>query len=123
MQPVTSNAVAESKSYTSAETLTGGTWIDGKAIYRKVISGTLTVGQESSTQLSAWSNFSSIDTLIKLEGTFKQVAGGNTTFFKMSDSGARLYIAQSGSPNGLVFDSKNGRTNVLYQVMVEYTKN
>ena len=36
-QPVSSQAVAESKSYSTTETLTGGKWIDGKPIYRKVI--------------------------------------------------------------------------------------
>ena len=34
MHPVTSNAVANSLSYSTEETLTGGTWIDGKPIYR-----------------------------------------------------------------------------------------
>ena len=108
--------------YNENEIWTGKYWIDGKPVYKKVIYGTLTVPQEGSVQLKPWSNFSNIDTLIKLEGTFKQTAGGYITFFKMSDSGARLYIAQSGSPNGLVFDSKNGRTNVPYQVIIEYTK-
>jgi hypothetical protein len=38
MSAVTSNAVSISLSYSTEETLTGGTWIDGKPIYRKVIS-------------------------------------------------------------------------------------
>lgn len=46
MHAVTSNAVADSLSYSTSETLTGATWIDGKPIYRKVIvqdiSGVLT---------------------------------------------------------------------------------
>ena len=37
MHAVTSNAVADSLSYSTSETLTGGKWIDGKPIYRKVI--------------------------------------------------------------------------------------
>lgn len=37
MHPVTSNAVAESISYSETEQATGGKWIDGKPIYRKVI--------------------------------------------------------------------------------------
>ena len=37
MHAVTSNAVADSLSYSTDETLTGGKWIDGKPIYRKVI--------------------------------------------------------------------------------------
>ena len=34
---ITSNGVANSLSYSKTETLTGGTWIDGKPIYRKVV--------------------------------------------------------------------------------------
>ena len=37
MNPITSNAVANSLSYFIEETLTGGEWIDGKPIYRKVV--------------------------------------------------------------------------------------
>lgn len=37
MHAVTSNAVADSLSYSTTEVLTGATWIDGKPIYRKVI--------------------------------------------------------------------------------------
>ena len=32
------NGLAEAQSYSTDETLTGGTWIDGKPIYRKVVS-------------------------------------------------------------------------------------
>lgn len=37
LNPVTSNAVATALSYSTDETLTGGYWIDGKPIYRKVL--------------------------------------------------------------------------------------
>lgn len=37
MQTVTSDAVAESLSYSTTEHKTGGVWIDGKPIYRKVV--------------------------------------------------------------------------------------
>lgn len=37
LNPVTSNAVANALSYSTDETFTGGYWIDGKPIYRKVI--------------------------------------------------------------------------------------
>lgn len=37
LHAVTSNAVAESLSYSTTEQKTGGVWIDGKPIYRKVI--------------------------------------------------------------------------------------
>ena len=37
MKAVTSNAVADSLSYSANEVKTGGKWIDGKPIYRKVV--------------------------------------------------------------------------------------
>ena len=37
LNPVTSNAVANAMSYSKTETPTGGKWIDGKPIYRKVV--------------------------------------------------------------------------------------
>ena len=37
MHAVTSNAVADSLSYSTNEVKTGGKWIDGKPIYRKVV--------------------------------------------------------------------------------------
>lgn len=57
--------------YTTSETLTGDTWVDGKPIYRQVFifknksiaSGTVT------TALGAIANFSSIETILKIDGT------------------------------------------------------
>ena len=37
MHSVSSNAVADSLSYSTTEQLTGGVWIDGKPIYSKVL--------------------------------------------------------------------------------------
>lgn len=45
MQSVSSNAVAESLSYSTTEQKTGGYWIDGKPIYRKVIEQNFGTGQ------------------------------------------------------------------------------
>jgi hypothetical protein len=44
MHAVTSNAVAESLSYSTEEMATGGKWIDGKPIYRKVLLAELPSG-------------------------------------------------------------------------------
>ena len=48
MHSVSSDAVAESLSYSTTEQKTGGVWIDGKPIYRKVF----TVTNTSSTQIT-----------------------------------------------------------------------
>lgn len=65
MESVTSNAVALSKSYTLGEIDTGGTWIDGKRIYRRVDTwslASLPIG--SSTYTFSSSYWSTIDSLI-----------------------------------------------------------
>lgn len=54
LNPVTSNAVAGALSYSTDETPTGGKWIDGKPIYRKVVEKTLSGDNLPST--SDWTN-------------------------------------------------------------------
>ena len=46
LHAVTSNAVADSLSYSTQEVKTGGTWIDGKPIYRKVLTATLQTDEQ-----------------------------------------------------------------------------
>lgn len=46
-QPATSGAISESLSYEETEQLTGGTWINGKPIYRKVIHFTTTTNNNT----------------------------------------------------------------------------
>lgn len=65
MHPVTSNAVAESQSYSTTEQLTGGKWIDGKPIYRKVIDfGAL----PNNTTKSVGHNIANLDTVVSFHG-------------------------------------------------------
>jgi hypothetical protein len=46
MQSVTSNAVSRAMSYSTSEVNTGKKWIDGKTIYRKVLTATLQTNEE-----------------------------------------------------------------------------
>lgn len=46
LHAVTSNAVAEALSYSTTEVNTGAKWIDGKPIYRKVLTATLQTNEE-----------------------------------------------------------------------------
>ena len=56
MHAVTSNAVAESLSYSTTEQKTGGVWIDGKPIYRKVIDFGVLPNTTSKTVLTGITN-------------------------------------------------------------------
>jgi hypothetical protein len=66
MQSVTSNAVAISNSFTTTEQKTGGTWTDGKPIYRKVIDfGALPNAGDKSVN----HNISNLNKMISIKGT------------------------------------------------------
>ena len=64
VQPVTSQALAESKSYTTTEMLTGGTWIDGKPIYRRVITINVTTFGDSYITLANDTWVGNIDSIV-----------------------------------------------------------
>lgn len=65
MSAVTSNAVAENLSYSTTEQKTGGTWIDGKPIYRKIVDcGAL----PNNTSKSVAHNISNLGQVVSLRG-------------------------------------------------------
>lgn len=81
-QPATSDGVAQAiagisggGSYSTTETLTGGTWIDGKPIYRLTINYNNSIPQDSYTTLISNTN---IDNLINAHGT---ISDGVTEFY------------------------------------------
>lgn len=60
------------QSYSTEETLTGGKWVDGKPIYRKVFTGLNYGGGSANTYINTGATVSNVDTLIS-------VRGGNST--------------------------------------------
>lgn len=65
--------------YSTDETDTGMTWINGEKIYRKVFSGNIVSSE------TAWTNFinasgSNIKQLVKLQGFFKEATGNILAF-------------------------------------------
>lgn len=65
MHAVTSNAVAGALSYSTEEIATGGKWIDGKPIYRKVFVATENKTISSAVTVNGWSEVFSIDKLVQ----------------------------------------------------------
>lgn len=63
MHGVTSNAVADSLSYSTTEQATGGKWIDGKPIYKKTFSWS---GSSQTTVTIGHTDYK--DNVIKMEG-------------------------------------------------------
>lgn len=109
MKAVTSNAVAKSLSYSTTEQKTGGVWIDGKMIYRKVFSG-LNFG--NSTTGSTGVTLSDCDTLIDVQG-FGKV---NNKHIKANYA----YTIESGTI--IYYSSLTFGGNTVQYLVVEYTK-
>lgn len=68
MHPVTSNAVSNALSYSTTEQLTGGKWIDGKPIYRKV----LKITSGFSTTMYVNPQIQNLDKFISVNGLMKR---------------------------------------------------
>lgn len=119
MHAVTSNAVAESLSYSTTEQATGGKWIDGKPIYRKVIDcGTLPNG----TTKTIANAFSNVDTIIQIKGVAQST--GYTLPIPYND-----IVANNGGLRVFILDKKDielgtGTNFSAYTgiLIVEYTK-
>ena len=89
-----------------------GTWIDGKPLYRKVASFTISSGWDSV------GSFSNIDKFIKITGV-RAGAGNGYPFYGSSSSYCYFYIPTSKSS---IFIASSGETSAQGYLVVEYTK-
>ena len=116
MQSVSSNAVAVANSYSTSETFTGRYWIDGKKIYRKCFSGSVT----STTQTishglgNTISDVVDIKAVIKISGLFMPF--GYYNVYNGSAQNVSVYI---NSGNLILLNTYTGGT---YKIIFEYTK-
>lgn len=122
MNPVTSNAVADCLSYSTTEQPTGGTWIDGKPIYRIVLDSTTAI---SSGAVSIDVASLHIESLVRMDGFFRVTGSPRYAKFPL-----QMYVHSSG--NGMYLTMDEGNTKLLgnidysatqgYQIILEYTK-
>lgn len=112
LNPVTSNAVANALSYSTDETPTGGKWIDGKPIYRRVYTG-LSYGNTT----EAWTN---VGVTISNIGTTVNVQVLRTTSTAsdfINDLNIRVL-----STGDLQYYTKNALAPAANILVIEYTK-
>jgi hypothetical protein len=115
------NKADDDYSYSTTETFTGKYWIDGKPIYRKVFTGTISGGTSAvSTIISSNSGISQI---VDCGGWWD---GGNGNIHTMPFShsanySASIYVVKS-STLLYMYSVTAARTNAPYQIWVEYTK-
>lgn len=118
--PPTSNAVAESLSYSTTEQKTGGKWIDGKDIYRKVWVDKTNAWNSNSNVVG---NIPNLDKVVHIEATAVNTSGNCYTNSVYSGMNNIAYVKMS---NGdVIYDrqSISDSTNYWKTVIVEYTKN
>jgi len=110
------------ETFSTTETMTDKIWIDGKAVYRRVFTGNITVAAniQNITNLTS----SGIDSLVAYGGTVSdgsnllQVGFVNST----SDHYAGLFLNPTAHSIRLQSQSAYARTNAPYQIWCEYTK-
>ena len=119
LNPVTSNAVSQSLSYSTTEQKTGGVWIDGKPIYRKVVDfGNL----PNATEKLVAHNISNIDKYTHIYGVALNSSNENTYPLPFG-------YPSSNNSIGLIANLTNVRINTVVNlsplyayVVLEYTK-
>ncbi len=99
MNPVTSNAVADCLKYSTNETVTGKTWIDGKPIYRIVLTTTASITNTA----NSWGGLQTVISNLNLERCVYVVVassgGGNFPILFTVSNGFRTYdsnVAEAG---------------------------
>ena len=105
--------------YSTGEIKTGGTWIDGKPIYRKVVNfGVL----PNTNTKSVNHNISNIKNVIKIDGIFSK-----QNFFAPMPASDTLNIAYQVklymNNESVVISTANDRSDCSAYIILEYTKN
>lgn len=122
MNPITTNAIAKSLSYSTTETMTSNTWIDGKPIYRKCgvynNGGTIETGK---VLLDSTLTTSYVDTVIATGGSAISSYENNLMLNIGGYSGDEYRLCLAISNNGLI-KMESLDTYTKFKWWIEYTK-
>lgn len=109
--------------YSYNETKTGATWVDGKAIYRRVFKVTnKALSYGAVVQSFAKSNFSE---MVNIRAYMAGSTGDYVTFPRVGSSGKGSGIEYSANNNGFIFmgnDTWSAQSTRWVIIIAEYTK-
>lgn len=111
--------IAAQNIYSTTETDTGKKWIDGKPIYRRVVTGTYNVKAQDYTTLIPIEDLTFVDTMVDIRG-FHIIQTNLQTFIPNANTGLDWH-AGGASPGVLIF-SQNVIANDKITIWIEYTK-
>jgi len=108
--------------YSTTEQDTGKTWIDGKIIYRRVFTGTITAAANSYGQV----NLLNVAAIVAKGGMWLYNSSGSSWIGLGDNDASSIYsYIHHTRPNGVATFatfSTAARTNAPYEVWIEYTK-
>ena len=105
--------------YSTSETKVG-TWIDGKPVYRRVVTGTKVSG--TNLQISA-SWVGDIDTLIRFDGTLRSLSNYNYPLQRYENSSMYTLLTMNRVEKYISVTSSTGNySNGKVVIIIEYTK-
>ena len=114
------NTIQDAQSYSTTEQKTGGKWIDGKMIYRKVWVDKTNAWNSNSNVVG---NIPNLDKVVHVEATAVNTSGNCYTNSAYSGMNNIAYVKMS---NGdVIYDRQSISDSTSYwkTVIVEYTKN
>ena len=120
------NELVDTQLYSTTEVKTNKVWIDGKPIYRKVITGTLpAISGSGSVDTNIAHNISNFENYTKISGYLIQKSTGNRYNFPILSSSGRLTSLYQITSTNIVVRSNNeswSANNWDYEIILEYTK-
>lgn len=110
--------------YSTSEVNTGQKWIDGKTIYRRTFTGTITAAATSVVTTNLIASGAPFSQLIRGYGTWRKNAAEHVVFSGgwNSTNTAAINWNQSSGNVQMISSSDAARTNAPYQITLEYTK-
>ena len=113
------DGLAEAQSYSTDETLTGGTWIDGKPIYRKVLTAS---NKGTSSSFDFGQTILNVDKIVKVSGMIECNSGTyNGQQYQIPRDQEEIEFKKSTGVMALVNRNTSVNTDFAY-IEVEYTK-
>ena len=110
--------VDNSNSYSTQEAKTGGTWIDGKPIYRKTF---IYEGKTTANAYISIGNISNVEDIETIKGTLRLHAGGFISLGYMNNDNNKVFEVNIMDNEVRAFSPYNS-SNSKIVITVEYTK-
>ncbi len=111
--------IAAQNTYSTTEVDTGKKWIDGKTIYRRVFNNIISYQPDTETPIVPLSEVANVESIVNIL-TMMKLSSNDVTF--LPDKRTRVFFHKASAVNGIIIQDELERTNVTFQVILEYTK-